>query len=245
MNRISRYVRETLFKHAEKIAAAQGVWLWYDTALKGTANPDRNGRATSHSRDVERSKNILVQAVDVLRREEQGSWFVVDRQRGTGIGYDEGYEQGIRNGARLSPNSHMADVYNYGSDEEFPQQHAQGVGWSSRAPTGGRRASISNEQLAEYPGRTGYVDPVRTFFRDRLEDVGRLANGAQTVVKETLGSFEKAQVWPDVAIQAGRLVLVSFVDSIVDCFIGLGLSLALFTLPMRVFMHHIFRFISL
>jgi hypothetical protein len=42
-----------------------------------------------------------------------------------------------------------------------------------------------------------------------LEDIGRLAGGAQTVVRNTLGSFERTQAWPDVAIQAGRLYLVS------------------------------------
>ncbi len=53
-----------------------------------------------------------------------------------------------------------------------------------------------------------YVDPVRVFFKVKVEDIGELIPCAVKVVKTTVNSFDRSQAWPDVTAQAGRLTLV-------------------------------------
>jgi Non-repetitive/WGA-negative nucleoporin C-terminal len=188
LNRLNVPLRTTLATHAEKIAAAQGVWAWYDgSRFKGPAKAAGKG-----SIEFDRSNSMLVQAVGIFQQEEE-----------SGEGWPTASGNRRRSGQRLedmilSPNSSVAAV-EHSFDGEYDAGAGLGMSWSQvPRPTddfeGGRQSE--------------YVDPVRLFFKVKVEDIGELVPCSVKVVKATVNSFDKSQAWPDVTAQAGRLALV-------------------------------------
>jgi hypothetical protein len=135
---------------------------------------------------------MLVQAVDIFQKEEE-----------SGDGWPSTAGNRRRSGQRLgdmvsSPNSSLAAV-EHSLDGDDVAGAALGVSWSQvPRPADDLEPARPNE----------YVDPVRLFFRVKVEDIGELVPCSVKVVKGTVNSFDKAQAWPDVTAQAGRLALV-------------------------------------
>lgn len=187
LNRLNIPLRTILATHAEKIAAAQGVWAWYDgTRFKGPATAAGVG-----SRSVERSQSMLVQAIELYQEEDGGedTWQQSAATRRSGRGP----------GKIISPTSSVADVeISFESDEEH--EGDGGMDWSHvRYQEGGQERNVVVH---------GYVDPVRAFFKVKVENIGELIPYSVKVVKSTIASFDKSQAWPDAVVQAGRLTLV-------------------------------------
>jgi len=188
LNRLNVPLRTTLATHAEKIAAAQGVWAWYDgSRFKGPAKAAGKG-----SIEFDRSNSMLVQAVDIFQQDEE-----------SGDGGPTASGNRRRSGQRLedmilSPNSSVAAV-EHSFDGEDDAGAGLGMSWSQvPRPTDDFEAGR----------QSGYVDPVRLFFKVKVEDIGELVPCSVKVVKATVNSFDKSQAWPDVTAQAGRLALV-------------------------------------
>jgi hypothetical protein len=190
IERLNIPLRTTLATHAEKIAAAQGVWAWYDgSRFKGPATA-----AGAGSRGLERSQNMLVQAVELYQEEDDGehTWKHAATVR----------RSGKLGGGVLSPTSSVAEVeVSFDTDEEH--EGDGGMDWNLV-----RRQTADGMQEI---GTTGYVDPVRAFFKVKVENIGELIPYSVKVVKATIASFEKSQAWPDVMVQAGRLALVRII----------------------------------
>ena len=181
--RLNASLRLALATHAEKLAAAQGVWAWYDgTRYKGPSTAAGVG-----SRGLERTQNMLVQAVDAFREmeEEQGSSWPDARSR-PGL---------LLERVPHSPESTMEVA------DETPEGEGYIQNW--------RKLTTVEPEPAAGDAEPGYVDPVRVFFKLRVEDIGELIPCAVKVVKNVVGSFENSNNWPTAAIEAARLVLVS------------------------------------
>jgi hypothetical protein len=184
LNRINSETRTLLATHAEKIAAAQGIWAWYDGAnFKGPATAAGVG-----SRGTERSQNILVQAIALYEEEgnPDGGGSSKARRR-SGIQVPAITPTSSVAAGEISPDTdeeRMADV-----DSSWPNARRQ-----------------PNQEQERVP--TGYVDPVRKFFKYNIEEIGLLVPCSVKVVKATINSYEKAKAWPSVMTQAGRLALV-------------------------------------
>lgn len=176
-------LRTTLATHAEKIAAAQGVWAWYDgTKFKGPPTAAGVG-----SRTLERSRNMLLQAVDL-------------------------YQEQYTNGSDETPAGTIGGPDGDISLESDDEHEGDGVmGWNH---VHWRRGN-GDEDENNFVG-AGYVDPVRAFFKVKVERIGELIPFSVKVVKSTVTSFEKTQTWPDVMVQAGRLALVCTFDFLLE-----------------------------
>ncbi|KIM24888.1 hypothetical protein M408DRAFT_331557 [Serendipita vermifera MAFF 305830] len=185
LNRLNVPLRTTLAAHAEKVAAAQGVWAWYEgTRFKGPPTAAGVG-----SVEYERSENMLVQAVDIFQKEEESG-----KMRPSTLGHRRKSSQ--RMGDILdSANSSFAGM-DQSLDDEMDQL---GASWN-HVPRHGDDVEVTKPEE--------YVDPVRVFFKFKVEDIGDLVPCAVKVVKATVNSFDRSQAWPQVTAQAGRLTLV-------------------------------------
>ncbi|CCA67372.1 hypothetical protein PIIN_01203 [Serendipita indica DSM 11827] len=175
-------LRHTLATHAEQIAAAQGVWTWYD----GTRYQGPSTAAGLGSRGVERSHNMLVQAVEMFQE--------VEDDRGTTWPHARTRSGLLLEGALHSPESTM----------EVADDPPEGEGYINNW----RKLTTVEPDVAKEDVETSYVDQVRLFFKVRVEDIGELVPCAVKVVKSVVGSFERSNSWPTAAIQASRLALV-------------------------------------
>ncbi|KAG8825218.1 hypothetical protein FRC19_011894 [Serendipita sp. 401] len=182
LNRLNVSLRTTLAKDAEKVAAAQGVWAWYDGSSSGSVPIPVTSLPL---RVVEKSQNILLQAVEIYQKEAESGGGVWSRSR---------RRSGLQAGGMIrGPDSPVTDLEStVGEDDDIA-------------------GSQGDRELPDDEGETngtGYVDPVRVFFRTKLEEIGALIPCSMKVVKNVVGSYEKTKAWPDVRTQAGRLALV-------------------------------------
>lgn len=178
-------MRTTLATHAEKIAAAQGVWAWYDgIRYKGPSTAAGVG-----SIEVERSENMLVQAVNIFQQEAESG---------------EGWP--ATSGHRRKSGQRMADILNTSNSSLMvveDEDDQLGMSWNHVPQPAEDTEVVKPEE---------YVDPVRSFFKVQVDDIGELVPCAVKVVKATVNSFDRSQAWPTVTAQAGRLTLVRVHD---------------------------------
>ncbi|KAG8813545.1 hypothetical protein FRC17_001500 [Serendipita sp. 399] len=181
LNRLNASLRMTLATHAEKVAAARGVWAWYDGSY-GTQIPSTAIALLG----VDKSQNILAQAVDIYHNEEESGGIRARSRRRSGLQAGD---------MIITPDSTVIDFENtMGEDDEMADNQRQRLG-----------------EFQEDEGDTvgiGYVNSVRSFFITKVEDIGELIPCAMKVVKNVVFSYEKTKSWPDVRTQAGRLALV-------------------------------------
>lgn len=72
-----------------------------------------------------------------------------------------------------------------------------------------RIGSVISLDDAPFEEDHGTIDPVRVFFKTRARDLGKLVTLFAQVVREILGSYERAKAWPTVVTEASTGVLVS------------------------------------
>ncbi|KAG8805801.1 hypothetical protein FRC17_005325, partial [Serendipita sp. 399] len=159
LNRLNASLRMTLATHAEKVAAARGVWAWYDGSY-GTQIPSTAIALLG----VDKSQNILAQAVDIYHNEEETGGIRSRSRRRSGLQAGD---------MIISPDSTVIDFDNtMGEDDEMVDNQRQ-------------RPSEFHEDEGDTVG-IGYVNSVRSFFITKVEDIGELIPCAMKVVKNVV-----------------------------------------------------------
>ena len=132
---------------------------------------------------------MLVQAVDIFQKEED-----------SGEGWPSASGHRRRSGQRMGDILTSANSSLMAMEESIDgEEDHLGMSWN--------HVPRQTDDL-EVARPEEYVDPVRVFFKVKVEDIGELIPCAVKVVKTTVNSFDRSQAWPDVTAQAGRLTLV-------------------------------------